>query len=119
MREVSLTKGCVALVDDSDFDRVSQHRWYASLDSRGTKYYAKRRRKKEEAVRFKSQKIRMHHFVLDIAPSELPEGHIVHHKNDDGLDNRRENLEIITQEENMQRSSGWKKKLDSLAEIDF
>lgn len=119
MRELPLTQGMVAVVDDADFDRLAQHRWYASLDSRGTKWYAKRTRKKNEEARWKSKKIRLHHFVLDIAPCELPEGHVVHHKNDDGLDNRRENLEIITQEENMQRSSGWKKRFDPLAAIDF
>ena len=28
MKEISLTKGAVALVDDEDFDRITQHSWY-------------------------------------------------------------------------------------------
>lgn len=106
MREVSLTRGYVALVSDEDFARVNVFKWYASLESRGTKVYAIRR----ELINGRREKIRMHRFVLDLPPGRLRPDEVVDHINHDPLDNRRENLEIITQAENMTRSSGWKKR---------
>lgn len=95
----------VALVSDEDFDRLNQHKWYASKESRGTKHYAIRKVRREG----KQAKIRMHREVLGL-PIKYDGGLVGDHLNHDGLDNRRENLEAITQEENMRRSNGWKKK---------
>lgn len=41
MKEIPLTKGKVALVDDADFDELNQYKWYASR-GRNT-FYACRR----------------------------------------------------------------------------
>lgn len=110
-KQIALTQGQFALVDDEDFERVNAHKWRASWESRGTKYYAKRGKKMtDDSTRWQAQQIRMHHFVLDVAPSELDETYCVHHKNDDGLDNRKENLEIITLRANMLAAPGWKKR---------
>lgn len=106
MGKIKLTKGLWALVSPEDFERVNQYKWYASLEGRGTKYYAIRWIQEGK----KRLKIRMHRFVLYLPPGSLTPNQVVDHLNDDGLDNRRENLEIITQEENMRRSHGWKKK---------
>ena len=106
-RKIPLSKGMCALVSPEDFELVRQFKWYASRESRGTKYYAIRKIT-ENGRRLK---IRMHRFVLGLPPGLTdPESRVVDHLNDDGLDNRRENLEIITQEENMNRAPGWKKK---------
>jgi len=106
MAKIKLSKGLWAHVDDEDFERLNAFKWYASLESRGTKHYAIRR----ETMNGKRVKIRMHRFVLDLPPGSLDPDRVVDHLNDDGLDNRKCNLEIITQEENMRRSHGWKKK---------
>jgi hypothetical protein len=110
MKKIKLTKDKYALVDDEDYERVSQFKWCAHLTSRGTKFYAVRYTRVSERGRWKSVNIRMHHFILDIAPSELPPGHVVDHDDHDGLNNQRSNLKIITQRENMEKSAGWKKK---------
>jgi hypothetical protein len=55
-------------------------------------------------------KIRLHYFVLEVTPAELPAGHIIDHGDHDGLNCRRKNLEVVTQTVNMERSHGWKKK---------
>jgi hypothetical protein len=110
MKKIKLTKGLYALVDDKDFERVNAHKWYATLDSRGTKWYAKRHCKKHERKKWRAAKIRLHHFVLDIVPHKLPPGCVVDHGNDDGLDCLRGNLRVMTQTANMAKSHGWKKK---------
>ncbi len=107
MKEIRLTQGKVALVDDEDFERVNALKWYASHESRGTKWYAIRR----ETIDGKRTKVRMHRFVLGLPLGYLDPERVVDHLNHDSLDNRKCNLEVITQEENMKRSQGWKKKL--------
>lgn len=96
-----------ALVDDDDFERVNQKKWCASLESRGTKYYAIRR----EKIGDRYHKIRMHRFVLGLPPGLLDDsGLVVDHINHDPLDNRKSNLQLVTQAENMRLSEGWRKK---------
>lgn len=114
MKQIRLSKGLYALVDDEDYDYLMQWSWYASNESRGTKWYAIRR---ENGV-----KIRMHRAVIErprkvwegidfsIAQTYIAKGMVVDHINHNSLDNRRENLEIITQRENMKRSPGWKQR---------
>lgn len=101
---ILLTKQQWTLIDYEDHEKVRKHRWYASLESRRTKYYA---------IRWTSplprKKIRLHHFVLGITPSDL-NGEVIDHIYGDSLDNRKACLERITQQQNMQRSPGWKKK---------
>ena len=42
MREIALTEGKVALVDDRDFERLSQWKWHAKYDDHVKGGYAKR-----------------------------------------------------------------------------
>lgn len=103
MKKIKLSKGLFALVSDEDFERVNAYKWCASHESRGTKHYAIRR----VTVHGKRVKVRMHRFILGLSHmSPL----IVDHLDGDGLDNRRENLEVVTQTENMRRVKTWKKK---------
>lgn len=108
MREITLSKGKVAIVDDEDFERVSQFNWYASQESRnGLKCYAVRRALKGEPDYRpgRKTKIRLHRWILGL-PALPTDGMVVDHKNGNSLDCRRENLEIVTQQENMRRV-GW------------
>lgn len=105
MREIKLTKGFYAYVDEEDYERVSAFKWYASVEGRGTKVYA---------VRWvtdgkKRTKIRMHRFVLGLSPRCI-DGLVVDHVNGDSLDNTKANLEVITQTENMNRVDTWNRK---------
>lgn len=112
MKQIRLSKGLFALVSDADFDWLMQWSWYASHESRGTKWYAIRREGKK--------KIRMHRAILERPTAlvycgesvryEVPPGMVVDHINHNSLDNRRENLQVITQRENMLLSPGWKRK---------
>jgi hypothetical protein len=88
MREIELTKGRVALVDDDDFDRLNQYKWCLGGDSQYT-YYARRQSGREN--------IFMHRVILD-APADLHVDHI----DGDGLNNQRSNLRLVTRSQNHQ-----------------
>lgn len=110
MTQIRLSKGLYALVSPEDFDFLNAVTWCASHESRGTKWYA---------VRFEGKKkLRMHRLVAERVFGEIPEGYVVDHINHNSLDNRRENLEVITQAQNMKRSPGWKKKKGSYAKLE-
>lgn len=86
MKEISLTQNKFALIDDSNFDEFSKHKWYA-LKTRNTSY----------AVRYENKKaILMHREIM------RPEtGFCVDHINGNTLDNQRVNLRNATHQQNM------------------
>lgn len=77
MKEIKLTRGKFAIVDDDDFEWLNQFKWHC--DTQG---YAK------NAIQGT-----MHRLIL--SPNN---GDITRHINEVKLDNRRENLKIITYE---------------------
>ncbi len=104
MKEIPLTKGYVALVDDEDFDLVSRFTWHAREDHRTV--YAGTRMPKDGRLVF----MRMHRLILN-APSDMQVDHINHN----GLDNTRANLRVCTHAQNQHNlsfksnnSSGYK-----------
>lgn len=123
MKQVPLTQGLFATVSALDFDVVNVFKWHASLESRGKKMYAVRcvrdhskskvwipgKRKKKGRWRYPKKKIRMHRFIMGLGTG-FEDERVVDHINDDSLDNRRENLSIVTQDENMAKVERWKRK---------
>lgn len=91
MKEIRLTKGMVAMVDDSDYDFLSQFKWGVNKSNQA--YYAAHYFEKN-GKRFI---YRMHRFILGLKDHKL----FVDHINGNTLDNRRENLRICTHAENV------------------
>ena len=93
MREIQLTRGKVALVDDEDFERLSSHKWYA--DPIRHTYYAKRSVRRPDG-RWTS--LYMHHEILGIDGKnvEIETDHV----DRDGLNNQRDNLRVATCSQN-------------------
>jgi AP2 domain len=97
MRGISLTQGYVALVDDADFDRVSQYKWRALVDRRRNKVYAVRKTHGSHSSR---KSLYMHREILGATDPQVK----VDHHNGDSLDNRRANLRKCVNGENVANS---------------
>ena len=85
MQTIPLTQGRVALIDDADFARISQSKWYL--------HHGNAERK---------QTIGTRRIVVPMAREILrcPPDKVVDHINGDKLDNRRTNLRVASKAEN-------------------
>lgn len=93
-RKIPLSQGYVAIVDDIDYERVSQFKWTVMLaygDSKNRTPYAYR----PDRSSGKQVNILLHRFILD-----APKGVKVDHKDLDGLNCTRENIRLATTSQN-------------------
>lgn len=81
MRKIPLTQGRFALIDNEDYEKISQYKWFYHD-------YACRKQNK--------QLVMMHRFLIGI----IPDNKEIDHINGDKLDNRRCNLRLATHSEN-------------------
>ena len=87
MKKIPLTQGRFALVDDEDFDFLSQWRWHLSDNG-----YAQRSVYiKIDIGRYTSRMVKMHRII-----NETPPGVITDHINRNKLDNRKMNLRSVS-----------------------
>ena len=86
MKEIKLTQGKVALVDDGDFKMVSKHTWHTSR--KRYPFYARTK------ICFKNS-ILMHVLIMG-----KRQGFQIDHINRNSLDNRRLNLRFVTASQN-------------------
>jgi hypothetical protein len=89
MKEIPLTKGKVAIVDDDVYDYLMQWKWYYE----GTGYAARRARSYELNP---GKLIKMHRAIMNVDDSKIEIDHI----NGDKLDNRRSNLRKANRAQN-------------------
>ncbi len=89
MKQIALTAGKTALVDDEDYDRAMTLNWHAhkSVTKNHVQWYA--------SARIDGKTIYLHRFLLC-----APEGMQVDHRDHDGLNNCRSNLRLCTQTQN-------------------
>ena len=86
MKEIKLTQGKVALVDDEDFEELNQFKWYAAKMTKGT-FYAGRKKNNKRAY--------LHREIMNpVAGME------VDHIDGDGLNCQRVNLRNCTHIQN-------------------
>ena len=103
MKRIPLTQGQFALVDDKDFEELSKYKWCADRNSCVKSFYAirsvyaTRSRRSISSHRKRRVKVYMHRIILD-----APKGLQVDHINHDTLDNRKENLRLVTASQNRQ-----------------
>lgn len=93
MKEIKLTQNKVALVDDEDFERLSQYKWHAIKIHRS--WYARRAAN--------GKRIYMHRELIN-----TEQGYFIDHINRNGLDNRRQNIRACSISENNRNTSSHK-----------
>ena len=86
MREILLTQGKVALVDDEDFEEISKYKWHVNNDGYATRNYW---------LNQKCYTIRLHRLI-----TKAKSGDEVDHINLNKLDDRKSNLRICSLSEN-------------------
>ncbi len=93
MKEIPLTQGLVAIVDDEDYESLSAYKWCAAFAANTNSFYAIRNGR-GSSKRGRGT-IRMHRIILD-----APAGIQVDHANGNTLDNRRNNIRLATRNDN-------------------
>jgi len=80
-KRIPLGNGLFALVDAADYPKISQYKWYASR--KGKSIYA--------ITLDGGREVAMHRMIM-----KPRRGYIVHHRDHNGLNNRRDNLLVCT-----------------------
>lgn len=90
-KKIPLSQGQFAIVDDEDYQELSQFKWHAYWDKTTKSFYARRSKPNS-----RSSVIIMHRVIMN-NPNGLQVDHIHH----DTLDNRKCNLRTCTASQNM------------------
>lgn len=93
MKEIILTRGKVAIVDDEDFDQLSKWSWYTHISPNPNNFYAAR----GTMINYKNKGHMMHRQILQLNDQNL----VVDHIDGNGLNNQKSNLRICTRAQNM------------------
>lgn len=97
MKEIKLTQGKVAIVDDDTFEELNKFKWHASNEGR-TQYAVRTNTAvtiKNKNGKYSYERLRMHRVLMNASTDFF-----VDHKNGNGLDNRKNNLRLCSRTEN-------------------
>ena len=94
MKQIKLTRDQVAIVDDEDFEELSQFKWCALWYPHTKSFYAVRHSKTKNGKR---HMILMHRQILGLNHGDKMQGDHINH---DTLDNQRSNLRAVTHQQN-------------------
>ena len=90
MKEIKLTQGQVALIDDEDFEYLNQFKWYA-MKTKHNDYVSR-----DEVINGVSTRILMHRLIM-----KTPVGVMTDHIDHNGLNNQKHNLRLCTNGQNL------------------
>lgn len=97
MKTIILTRSKVTLVDDEMYDYLNQFKWFANKSN--NTFYAVRKFWTPEGKRVMQM---MHHLIIGITGLPIILGLDTDHKDGDGLNNQRNNLQVVTHRKNTQ-----------------
>ena len=106
MKEIKLTQGKVALVDDEDFEALSQYKWDAAKNYKT--FYAQRNLPRIDG---KQVKVSMHCTILG--------NKWVDHIDHNGLNNQKSNLRFCTNQQNQMNRRVQENKLSIYRGVSF
>ena len=86
MREIELSQEKVALVDDEDYEWLSQWKWHASFDPTTQGFYARRQ----------DRRYWLHTAIWEHYNGPIPEGRTTDHIDNNGLNSQKLNLRLAT-----------------------
>ena len=89
MKEIKLTRGWIALIDDEDFEQVNRFKWHSVYSKSEGTWYAARSTWRETG---KPTKQYLHNFLMGVLR--------VDHRDCNGLNNQRSNLRPATAPQN-------------------
>lgn len=88
MKEIQLTRNKVAIVDDEDYQKINQYKWWTFKSKYNNNFYA--------SAKIDGKDVLMHRYILGLEDPKIQ----IDHKNRNALDNTRENLRIVSNQEN-------------------
>lgn len=115
MKKIPLSRGKYALVDDEDYNFLSQFNWHVQ-PGRKTDYATRGHYPVGEKGKGRVT-VRMHREIMGLPMKGRDI--VVDHINDNGLDNRRKNLRVCTARENRQNSTGRSKSSSKFKGVDW
>ncbi len=104
MKQIPLTQGKFALVDDEMFDYLSNWKWFAVKAGGGYFYAARKSLIKNSNGELVRRNLFMHRVITGVTDPKKHIDHINHHT----LDNQSSNLRICTASENGRNSTSQK-----------
>ena len=92
-REIILTQGYVAIVDDEYYERINQHKWQVFKKAKENTVYARGIVK----IYSRTKHVFMHRYIMGLISTDKNQ---IDHINHDGLDNRKVNLRVCSTSQN-------------------
>ncbi len=107
MKLIKLSRGLFTKVDDSDYEELNKHKWFAISAHRGTMFYAARN---VPISKGKQKTLKMHRAILELTDSNIHGDH----EDGDTLNNQRHNLRICNNALNSRNKTKQKKESTSI-----
>jgi hypothetical protein len=95
--QIDTHNGGIILADDADYELLSQYNWHTQKG--GNTHYAYARLRSKGRGTGPGKIVSMHRFLMKPDPDL-----VVHHRNGNGLDNRRANLQVTTTRVNIRHA---------------
>lgn len=109
---IPLRNGGHTLIDDEDEKRVKKHGWYSTKGKATT--YVRCMTKSHHKLDYTKNIPELHRFI-----TKAPKGTVVDHINGDGLDNRKSNLHVGTNSDNMRNTKRHRVPADATERMGF